>query len=295
MQSRFELVVVIGCGKIAGDVVQYAGNLRKRYGYEVLFLQHESKGESRIQTICRENRIPYEPIKDRDEMTLGLSRIRKPALIISAGNYYLFPKCIIEKPNLEIINFHNALLPRLPGRNAPTWAIYLEEEVSGPTWHYVEEDIDRGRILAQESMVLTEDIKAYELTKAIMELAFTLFQTFYEELLLRPMDGVCQPENTGKRKIYYSYELPNGGVCTMNMEGAEIYRILRSMDYGKNGIFPPPRIEMENNKYVTVLRYSKKERKHCFNGQAVMDSVKQCLYFGLNETYELEIKYKKEI
>lgn len=295
MKCRFDLVVVIGCGKIAEDVLLYVNLKKKDYHYDVQFIEHEHREFSRLKGITEEKKIEYAQIPDKQEMTQFLLKNHKRTLIISAGNYYIFPKSVVEQNNLEIINFHNALLPKLPGRNAPTWAIYLKEAFTGPTWHYVTAGIDAGAIIAQKHTPVLENIKAYELTQTIMTLAFDLFQDFYESLLTEHIDGTPQAKSTLPRKIYYSYELPHEGMCSFDTPASEIYCLLRAVDYGKNAIFPPIKLVLPDTKVVEIRRYKKQLLTFCDCRQKLFwDKSKQCIYFFLDEAYELKVNYKSE-
>ncbi len=291
MQSRFELVVVIGCGKIAGDVLRHVTELREKYGYRVRFIEHEIGAISRMRAVCAQVDVPYEQITDKAELTERLLALEGPTLVVSAGNHYLFPGAVVQKKNLEIINFHNALLPKLPGRNAPSWAIYLREPVSGPTWHYVAESVDSGAIIAQRETRLTEDVKAYELTRDIMALAYEAFQAFYEQLLQRHIAGTPQPVPEGKRKIFYSYEVPGGGRCSITEPAEDIYRLLRALDYGKNGIFPAARIRLEDGSELEVLRYGKTSAGGIDRPRT--DEENERLYLPMKGENMLTIRYRK--
>jgi phosphoribosylglycinamide formyltransferase-1 len=58
----------------------------------------------------------------------------------------------------RIINIHPSLLPKFPGLEAWKQALVAGETVTGCTVHYVDERIDRGRIVAQrEVRILPND------------------------------------------------------------------------------------------------------------------------------------------
>ena len=293
MKSRFKQVIIIGCGKIAGDVLHYVADKQKSYGYHTAFIEYEIHPMSKFKVICGENGAAYEEITDKYQITEKLVDIYEPTLIISAGNYYLFPKSVVENPCLEIINFHNALLPKYPGRNAQSWAIYSGETVTGATWHYVTADIDNGMIIAQRETKITEDIKAYELTRDIMEKAFQLFQEFFENLLWRHINGYAQPDQAEERRLYYSWETPGNGICSINDQPEDIYRLLRAVDYGINKVFPPVRIMLTNGSEVEVVRYAKIPLKHIVDKQQVLlDAVGKRLYFIMDGGKELSIRFR---
>lgn len=293
MKSRFNLIIIIGCGKIANDLIRYVKKMQPGYGYQLKFIESELNEFSNIKKICKEIDVPYEQISNKDLMTQLLLGFEEPTLIISAGNYYIFPDTVTAKQNFEIINFHNALLPKFSGRNAPTWAIYCGESVSGATWHYVNEKIDDGKIISQRQISIKADIKAYELTKEIMELAFIAFQDFFEQLLVLHIQGTPQLERDLPRKIFYSCEIPNNGICSLDTPANEIYKLLRAMDYGKNKIFPSVKMSLDIGD-VQILRYAKCPLEHCTREtRFVHDIDKRSIYLWLNNESELKIKYKK--
>lgn len=290
MHSRFSQVIVIGYGKTAAEVLDFTAALKKEYGYRICYIEHEVKPIPNMQVLCERLQVDYERITDRETLTCRLLKISNPTLIVSAGNYYLFPKKVVEQEQVEIINFHNALLPKLPGRNATTWAIYLGEKVSGATWHYVTPNIDDGAIIAQRAVPVTEDIKAWELSRDIVLAAVELFKSFFGKLLEEHIDGIVQP--AGKRKVYYSYEIPEKGVCSIDFPGEDVYRLLRSVDYGINDVFPPVKIQFTDGKEAVVRRYAKVPRQTCPDMQTIIDEENHCLYFPLSDTQELKVFYK---
>ncbi len=293
MHSRFRTVIVIGYGKTAGDVLRYVLERQELFGYRALCIEHEFHGLSKLRALCEEAGADFKQITDKRELTKILLAIEEPTLVVSAGNNYLFPKAVVEKDALEIINFHSALLPKFPGRNAPSWVIYEGESVTGATWHYVTAGVDSGAIIAQRETPVTEDIRAYELTRDIMVQASVAFQEFYEEQLVQRIKGRPQPGATANRKLYYSWELPGGGVCSVNDPAEDIYRLLRAMDYGRSGIFPPARIRLADGREAEVVRYSKAEAKFLKDGQrAAVDEEEERIYLAMGGGYELTIKFR---
>ncbi len=293
LRSRFEKVVVIGWGKTAADVLNYVTKRQDTFVYRTLCIECETHGMSKLHAICDGSGAEYAYIPDKKKALETIEAITEPALVISAGNTCLFPKRIIEKENLEIINFHSALLPEFPGRNAQSWAIWEGEKTAGATWHYIESSVDTGDIIAQRETPVTEDMRAYELTRDIMEKASEAFTEFYDELLIRHIEGRPQPKPEGERKIYYSWELPGGGVCSVNDPPEQIYRMLRAMDYGKNDIFPPARIRLADGRECEIMRYMKRQNAALQAGQKIhVEEEERRVYLALNDMTELMIKYK---
>lgn len=283
MGVKFGRVVVIGYGKATGTILKYIEEQRQAYGYSLEFIEHESHALSITRKICEEAGIPYAYMPDKKELSAYLCGIVEKTLIVSASNNFLFPAACVEKDNITIINFHNALLPAYPGRNAPSWAIYKGERETGITWHYVTAGIDEGNIIIQKRCAVGPDDKAYELTERLMDLACEGFEECFAAILEERAKTLSQGEVSGRR-MYRSYEVPGDGAFDLHEKPEDIYRLLRSVDYGKSDIFPAIQTVIDKTK-VEVIRYrkivpeKKKEEEHV-------------IYLPLGQTHFLKIKYR---
>lgn len=301
--TSYQQVVIIGYGKVTGEVLQYVYDRKEEYGYELTFIEHELHPLSVTEKICGENGIPFERITDKKELAAALDMITEKTLIISASNNFLFPAFLVDKPHITIINFHNALLPDYPGRNAPTWVIYMGEKETGITWHYVTAGVDEGNIIIQKRCEITEDMKAYELTERLMDLAGEAFKESFADIMAQRVEA--REQGFAKdRRMYRSYEVPAGGLFQMTDQPENIYRLLRSVDYGKNDIFPPMRTVVDGRE-VEILRYRKisadkarteqsdspgeeEQKKSDLKGQERVNGFR---YLPLGEDTVLKLKY----
>lgn len=118
----------------------------------------------------------------------------------------MFPETVVSNTYLTILNFHNALLPKYPGINAPSWCIFNGEKETGITWHYVTKGIDEGDIVYQKKWHIDNDVKAYELIAKLMELAQSGLEVFFDSLV---SGIVTSYKQNGKRgPVCYSRDLP---------------------------------------------------------------------------------------
>lgn len=255
MKTDFRRIVVIGYGKATGNILKYVDDKKADYGYSLEFIEYEPHALSVTEQICKERGIPYVGIPDKKELTAYLGGITEETLILSASNNFLFPPSVVERENITIINFHNALLPDYPGRNAPSWVIYQGEEQTGITWHYVTAGVDEGGIIMQKSCEIGPDMKAYELTERLMDLACEGFYECFAAVLAKSVQARPQ-EFSPDRRMYRSTRIPSDGFLDPEKETEELYRLLRSVDYGKSGIFPPLQTVL-NGTRAEVLRYRK--------------------------------------
>ena len=122
-------VIVIGSGKVAAGCI---GILASKAA-AVSVIETEQQALSCVRMVSNNLKLSYRSMTDYKQLTGYLKAIRKNTLVISANNNYLFPAEILGKHNLCVVNFHNALLPAYPGRNAPTWVIFDGEEKTGVT------------------------------------------------------------------------------------------------------------------------------------------------------------------
>lgn len=253
--TAFQKIVIIGYGKITGEIITYVTKRKKEYDYQLEVIEHELHSFSITEKICREHDICFTRIEDKRELSAYLGMLMEKTLIISASNNFLFPKTLVERENITIINFHNALLPAYPGRNAPSWVIFMGEQETGITWHYVTAGVDEGNIIVQKRCEIGADTKAYELAEQLMALAYEAFTECFDAVIQERAETEVQHFDT-ERRMYRSNEVPADGFFEMTEAPEHIYRLLRSLDYGKNGIFPAAQTLIEG-KRAEILRYRK--------------------------------------
>lgn len=280
----YERIVIIGYGQIANDVLGFVHGRQVHYGYALEFIEHDIYPFNAMEEICRAKGVLFKRIIDDSELGIYLCTLHETTLIISANNNYLFPKELVRKENITIINFHNALLPNYPGRNATTWVIYRGEKETGITWHYVTEGVDEGDIIIQKRYVIEEDVKAYELAEALMRLAFEGFMQIFD-MVFRGTANRSPQCFVQNRKVYNSKEIPGNGKFCMTDDPQEIYSLLRSVDYGKMDILPHLRTTYHGEE-IEISRYIKINKEKIKEGPNL-------LYLPLDENNVLKMKYKR--
>jgi methionyl-tRNA formyltransferase len=74
-----------------------------------------------------------------------------PDLFISVASPIIFKEELINIPNLDCINIHNAPLPKYRGMMPNFWQLYYGEKEAGITIHKIEKGIDTGDIINQSN------------------------------------------------------------------------------------------------------------------------------------------------
>ena len=111
-----------------------------------------------------------------------------PSLIILAGFLLKMPAEIINSFKNRIINIHPALLPSYGGKgmygiNIHRRVVENNELFSGLTIHYVNKDYDKGAIIFQKKVELSENESAETLSKKILKLEHLHYPRIIEKLL----------------------------------------------------------------------------------------------------------------
>ena len=90
----------------------------------------------------------------RDEALAGWLEERGVELVVLAGFMELLTPAFIRRFAGRIVNVHPALLPAFPGLGAIEQALEHGVKVAGVTVHFVDEGVDSGPIILQESFEL---------------------------------------------------------------------------------------------------------------------------------------------
>ena len=115
--------------------------------------------------IAKENFIPVSVLKPKDypdknvyiKDLLEVIKKYKPDYIILAGYMRILPAELLDEYPLRIINIHPSLLPEYPGKDSIAQAWKNEVDSTGVTVHYVNDRMDSGPIIAQESVKISDE------------------------------------------------------------------------------------------------------------------------------------------
>lgn len=245
IKSVYDNIVILGTGKLA---FYCAKLIQKECGREVEIISYRPEEASCLLRLCTKAGIRYEQYVDKEQIKEKLQEIPGKVLIVSAFNTYIFPKNVVNDAKYTIINFHPALLPHHPGRNAEAWSIYEGDAIAGVTWHKVNEIIDTGDVLIQKSICLDEDMTSLKLMIEQQKMGIESFAYIIDDILQGREKTTKQDEmNT---KIHYSYEIPNDGILDEHWSIKKISAFLRAMDYGKLCTLGVPKIKLNGQMYT---------------------------------------------
>jgi len=128
--------------------------------------------------------------KEELKTDLVLNKIKEfqPDLIVLAGFLLQFPLSIIHEYPDQIINIHPALLPKYGGKgmygmNVHRAILENNEIETGISIHYVNEHYDKGKMIFQKSIAITDCETPEAVANKIHELEQEYFPLIIENLL----------------------------------------------------------------------------------------------------------------
>ena len=126
------------------------------------------------------NKVHYANPVDRENFLLQALIDNEVNLICLAGYMNLLPKSIVHQYKNCILNVHPALLPHFGGKGF--YGIKVHEAVvasgveeSGVTVHFVDEEYDHGKIIAQGKVKVLSEDTAETLAERVLKVEHELY------------------------------------------------------------------------------------------------------------------------
>lgn len=109
-----------------------------------------------------------EKIRNNEEFRARMEAIAPDAIVVVAYGR-IIPPWMLALPRLGCINLHASLLPKYRGAAPIQWAVAMGETVTGNTTMLLEEGLDTGPILLQQTLEIGPEQTAAELFDALAE------------------------------------------------------------------------------------------------------------------------------
>ena len=130
--------------------------------------------ESAVKKCALEHNLPVlqpERLKD-PEFLEQLASFKANLFVVVA--FRMLPVEVWSMPSLGTFNLHASLLPQYRGAAPINWALINGERITGVTTFFINEEIDTGKILFQESYSIEEYDNAGTLHDKLMEMGAAL-------------------------------------------------------------------------------------------------------------------------
>ena len=128
-----------------------------------------------------------------EEQLVQILRDAGAELVVLAGFMRVLHEPMLNAFPRRIINIHPSILPKFPGLEAWKQALLAGETVTGCTVHYIDEQIDHGKILAQKEIRIVPNDTAESLHARIQVLEHELYPAVIAEF--------CQKYNEASQQV----------------------------------------------------------------------------------------------
>ena len=142
----------------------------------VVSSNHKAKGLD----FARKNNIKNKSFKfsNRFNDEINILKILKKneiKLICLAGFMKILSRNFIKKFKGKILNIHPSLLPKYKGLNTYSRAIRNNEKYSGCTVHFVNSNLDSGKIILQKKIKINKNDTPNTLAKKILKIEHIIY------------------------------------------------------------------------------------------------------------------------
>lgn len=127
-----------------------------------------------VETLVLDNRA-YASREDYDAALVEALRARGVDVVCLAGFMRVLSPAFVAAFSNRILNIHPSLLPAFPGVDAQRQAWAHGVKIAGATVHLVDDTLDGGPIVAQESLPVRDEDTAESLAARILEIEHRLY------------------------------------------------------------------------------------------------------------------------
>lgn len=195
---------------------------------EFVTVRYDKRDAELIQ-LAKKNNIPLE-ISDNINSTDFINRMKAYGvdLFVSMSFNQIFKMEMINLPIYKTINCHAGKLPFYRGRNILNWALINDEKEFGITVHYVDEGIDTGDIILQETFPITdEDNYNTLLERAYVGCADVLYRAI--KMIQNGEDKRIKQSDIDPVGMYCGMRLPGDEIIDWNQSSREIFNFVRAL------------------------------------------------------------------
>ena len=185
--------------------------------------------------IAEANNIPNKTFrKINDQENVDIIKELKPDYIFVIGLSQLVKDDIINAASKGVIGFHPAPLPKFRGRAANVWQQLLGMKESKSTVFFIDDGIDSGDILAQETYTIGDDDYCQDVLDKIDDAAIIAMR----RVLSQMMDGTLNPVKQDDSKATYTLKRsPEDGLIDWGESLDQVQLFVRAISKPYPGAF----------------------------------------------------------
>lgn len=158
----------------------------------------------------------------------------KPDFLFSFYFRKLLSNAILALPTRGALNLHGSLLPKYRGRCPVNWVLIHGERETGVTLHYMVEKPDRGDIVGQRTVPITDADTALTLFHKLTEAAAVLLREVYPVLCVGRAPRTPQDQTQAS---YFGGRTPEDGRILWTQSARAVFNLVRAVTHPYPGAF----------------------------------------------------------
>lgn len=212
-----------------------------RNGFEVCALftyaddPQEGSWFSSVAELAAAHNIPvFAPEDINHPIWVEKIRAMQPDILFSFYYRDMLKADLLALPPQGCINLHGSLLPRYRGRAPINWVLVNGETETGVTLHYMTAQADRGEIIAQSALEISDKDTALTLNRRLVVLADQLLDDYLPQIKAGSAPRRAQDENLAS---YYGRRTPADGKINWEHSARRIFNLVRAVSKPYPGAF----------------------------------------------------------
>lgn len=188
-----------------------------------------------VAELARTHSIPVHTPNDVNKPIFVSSLMAlQPDILFSLAFRQIVSPDILAIPPRGCINLHGSLLPKYRGRAPVNWVLVNGETETGATLHYMEAKADRGEIISQRVVTISDTDTAISLHHKMTEASRELFR---ETWPLKKSGRAPRIPQDHSLSSYFGRRTPADGKIDWVQPARAIYNLIRAVTHPYPGAF----------------------------------------------------------
>jgi methionyl-tRNA formyltransferase len=236
-------IVFLGCTKFSEELLQAL--ISHNFDISAVFTipqEFTVRGSEKVKNsnygnlkfIVEKRNIPLYYVDENNKLGTYENIIREidPDIILVLGWYYIIPKKIREIPKYGACGIHASLLPKYAGWAPLVWAMINGEKETGVTFFQLDDSVDGGDVIAQESFV----IEYKDTIKEVYEKATQKSIDVLVDSLSKLKNIKFSKQDKSKLEVWDKRN-PDDGEIDLTKNSYELYNFIRAQSNPYPGAF----------------------------------------------------------
>ena len=157
------------------------------------------KIEENLFSICSNHGIKIYEINDihSDEGINLLSSLNCELLVVCGTG--ILKRTVFELPKIGTINLHQGEVPKYKGAPPGFWELWNNERQAGVTVHFIDEGVDTGDIILQETVPIFDYDNYSSINKKLSEISLSIYPEAVRQIATGKNRRIKQSNGIGKQ------------------------------------------------------------------------------------------------